>query len=215
MTVLLGSAREIAVVGAHCDDVPIGMGATLLALCRRTPGLKVHALVLSGAGTEREREEESAFVAFCPDAALRVQILDVPDGRAPSQWNRVKDALAAFRRTCEPDLVFGPHRGDAHQDHRLVAELLPTEFRDHLILGYEIVKWESDTPSPSVLHPIAPQLIEEKSRLLAECYPSQSGRDWFDDGTFRGLARLRGVQCHAPYAEAFVAEKLLIDFGGN
>ncbi len=145
---------EIAVVGAHCDDIAIGMGGTLLTLSADKPGLRVHALVLSGAGSEREDEERAALAAFCPGASVRVSVLDIPDGRTPAYWQDVKAALHEFRQSCEPAIVFGPQRHDAHQDHRLLAELLPTEFRDHLILGYEILKWETDTPQPNLFHPL-------------------------------------------------------------
>lgn len=205
---------EIALLGAHCDDIAIGAGATLLTLARRRPGLRVRALVLSGGATPRAEEERAALESFCPGADLELTVLDVPDGRAPAHWDRVKDALAAFRRGCAPDLVFAPQRGDAHQDHRMLAELVPTEFRDHLVLGYEILKWETDTPRPAVLHPVAPEVAREKAALLARCYPSQATRDWFDDESFLGLARIRGVQCHAAYAEGFVLDKAVLDLGG-
>ncbi|MEU0541694.1 PIG-L family deacetylase [Nocardia sp. NPDC005978] len=210
-----GPVSEIAVLGAHCDDIAIGMGGTLLTLARRHAGLRVRALVLSGRDTERETEERAALRAFCPDADLAVTVLDIPDGRAPACWDRVKNALNEFRRSTNPDLVFAPQRKDAHQDHRLLAELTPTEFRDHLVLGYEILKWETDTPRPTVLHPLEPEVARIKARLLAQCYPSQADRDWFDDEAFLGLARLRGIQCRAPYAEGFVLDKATITFGGS
>lgn len=203
---------EIAVLGAHCDDIAIGMGGTLLSLCRARPGLRVHALVLSGAGTAREDEERAALAAFCPGADVAVTVLDIPDGRAPAHWERIKDALKDFRATCEPDLVYATHRGDAHQDHRLLAELVPTEFRDQLILGYEILKWETDTPAVTVFHPLDTVTAEEKVRLLHKHYPSQTARDWFDESSFLGLSRLRGVQCRSSHAEAFVADKVILRF---
>jgi LmbE family N-acetylglucosaminyl deacetylase len=207
-----GPLREIAVLGAHCDDIAIGTGATLLTLSRANPGLRVHALVLCGAGTEREAEERAALAAFCPGAHVHVTLLDIPDGRTPAHWETVKNGLAEFRRSCEPQVVFSPHRGDAHQDHRLLGELTPTEFRDHLVLGYEILKWESDTPAPNVFHPIGAATAEEKVALLHKHYPSQAGRDWFDESSFLGLSRLRGVQCRSPHAEAFIAEKTVLAF---
>ena len=202
--------RRIAVLGAHCDDIAIGMGATLLALTGADPEVQVRALVLSGGGTGREVEERAALTAFCSGTEPQLHVLDVPDGRAPAHWDRIKNALADFRRGGEPEVVFAPHRGDAHQDHRLLAELVPTEFRDHLTLGYEILKWETDTPTPTLYHPLSQELAQQKSRLLHEHYPSQTGRDWFDEQAFLGLARMRGVQCHAPYAEAFVLDKAII-----
>lgn len=210
-----GSLHEIAVVGAHCDDIAIGMGGTLLTMANAEPGLRVRALVLSGGGTEREMEEAEALESFCPGADLEVTVHDVPDGRAPAHWDRVKSILRDFRQTCEPAVVFGPHRGDAHQDHRLLAELVPTEFRNHLILGYEILKWETDTPRPNTFHPLSAHVAEEKVRLLHKGYPSQAARDWFDEAAFFGLSRLRGVQCHSAHAEAFVMEKAALTFGAS
>ena len=148
-----GALTEIAVVGAHCDDIAIGMGGTLLTLAGNCPGLRVRGLVLSGGGTDVRRRSRGALAAFCPGADVEVTVLDIPDGRAPAHWERIKDRLSDFRRSCHPDVVFGPQRDDAHQDHRLLAELLPTEFRDHLVLGYEILKWEADTPRPTILSP--------------------------------------------------------------
>jgi LmbE family N-acetylglucosaminyl deacetylase len=207
-----GALDEIAVVGAHCDDIAIGMGGTLLTLARANPRLRVRALVLSGGGTEREAEELEALAAFCNDADVDVTILDIPDGRAPAHWERIKSRLNEFRRSCNPHLVFGPQRGDAHQDHRLLAELLPTEFRDHLILGYEILKWEADTPTPAIFHPLGSDVAEEKARLLLKHYPSQTNHDWFDEQAFLGLSRLRGLQCRNSYAEAFILEKAIVTF---
>jgi LmbE family N-acetylglucosaminyl deacetylase len=209
---LTGGVEEIAVVGAHCDDIAIGMGGTLLSLSADRPGLRVHALVLSGGGSERESEEHAALDAFCPDASLRLTVLDIPDGRTPAHWGQVNTALHEFRQSCDPAVVFGPQRHDAHQDHRLLAELLPTEFRDHLILGYEILKWEADTGQPTLFHPLSLGVAEEKARLLVKHYPSQSTHDWFDEEAFLGLSRLRGVQCRSRHAEAFTAEKMLLGF---
>jgi len=202
---------SIAVVGAHCDDIAIGAGATVLQLTRNNPDLVVHALVLTGAGTEREVEEKAAFAAMCGTADVRLTVADFRDGRLPQHWGEVKDRLAEFRRTCEPDLVIGPQRHDAHQDHRLLAELMPTEFRGHPYWGYEILKWESDLPTPNVFHPVTAEIADLKQRLLHDSYPSQTAKPWFDAQAFLGLMRIRGVQCRHQYAEGFVADKITID----
>ncbi|GAB2657769.1 PIG-L family deacetylase [Prescottella soli] len=207
--------REIAVLGAHCDDIAIGMGGSLMTLAYSVSRLRIRAIVLSGKGSQREDEERHALAALCPGAELELTVLEVPDGHAPAHWGRVKSALEAFRSGSDPDLVFAPHRRDAHQDHRLLAELVPTVFRDHLIFGYEILKWESDTPQAAIYHPLPTTVAEEKVRILRKHYPSQSNHDWFDEQAFRGLMRLRGVQCHHEYAEAFVLEKASIRFGGE
>ena len=207
------SITEVVVLGAHCDDIAIGAGATLLELCRARPGLQVHALVCCGGGTPREAEERAALTAFTPDAKLEVEILDIPDGRLPTRWGQAKEALEALRGRSDPDLLLAPHPHDHHQDHRGLAQMVPTAFRDHLVLGYEILKVDPDLSQPSVLIPVSEDAVREKVRLLAEHYPSQRGRQWFDDEAFLGLARIRGVQCHQRYAEGFHAGKLTITLG--
>ncbi|WP_067689322.1 PIG-L deacetylase family protein [Nocardia jejuensis] len=209
-----GGITEVALLAAHCDDLAIGLGGTLLTLANTVAGLRVRALVLSGAGTERAREEQAALESFCPGADLDLRVLDVPDGYAPAHWERVKGAIAQLRRDSAAEVVFAPQRGDAHQDHRLLAELTPTEFRDHLVLGYEILKWENDTPQPTVFHPLSTEHAELKAELLMKHYPTQRNRDWFDEQSFLALSRLRGVQCRARHAEAFLLDKATITFGG-
>ncbi|MCT7660154.1 PIG-L deacetylase family protein [Mycobacterium deserti] len=202
-----GSLSSVAVIGAHCDDIVIGAGATLLQITERHPDIEVHALVLTGAGTEREIEEKAALTAFCGEAGVRLTVADLPDGRLPENWSRVKRILAEFRRGCDPDVVFAPHRHDRHQDHRLIAEIVPTEFRDHLTLGYEILKWESDLPNPHIYQPISETTARRKAALLDLYYPSQAGHDWFDEESFLAIMRVRGAQCRSRYAEAFICEK--------
>lgn len=202
---------RVLLLGAHCDDIAIGAGGSLLELCRAHPGLAVSVLVLTGGGSLREEEERAALTSFCPGARLDVTVLDLPDGRVPTQWERAKLALQELRGgPGEPDLIFGPSAHDAHQDHRTLAELVPTVFRDHLTLGYEILKWEGDLAQPAVYLPLAEPVLREKVAKLHEHYGSQRDRSWFDAEMFGGLARIRGVQCHARYAEAFHVSKMVL-----
>jgi LmbE family N-acetylglucosaminyl deacetylase len=204
---------ELLLLGAHCDDIAIGAGATVLELCRANPAVRVRALVCTGAGGRREAEERAALAAFCPGAKLEVTVLDFPDTRLPTRWDEVKTALRELRDRVDPDLILAPSAHDAHQDHRTVAELVPNAFRDHLTLGYEILKWESDLAQPNVYLPVPEPVLEEKLTLLFEHYGSQLGHPWFDRAAFSGLARVRGVQCNARYAEAFHLSKLVIGPG--
>ncbi len=205
----------VVALGAHCDDLAIGAGGTLHTLCAARPGLRVDALVLSGGGTAREEEERAALAAFCPGADLRLTVLTIPDGRLPAHWDEAKDALEDLRATTDPGLVLAPWAGDAHQDHRGLARLVPTAFRDHLALGYEIVKWDGDLGRPSVYQPLTPEAARTKARLLLEHYPSQRHRPWYDAEAFLGLARVRGIECGARYAEGFHTTKLTIDLAGG
>jgi LmbE family N-acetylglucosaminyl deacetylase len=208
----VGTLREVAVLGAHCDDIAIGAGGSLLTLCGMNPGVRVSALVLTGGGGAREVEERSALTELCPGAILDVTVLDLPDGLMPVNWERAREAVRELRARSEPTVVFGPTAHDAHQDHRELARLVPTAFRDHLVLGYEIVKWDGDLAQPSVFHPLSDQVATAKSELLHRHYTSQRDRDWFDRETFLGLARLRGVQCRNRYAEAFFVDKATLSF---
>jgi LmbE family N-acetylglucosaminyl deacetylase len=146
-----GRLERIVAVGAHCDDIAIGAGGTLLTLCHARPGIRVDALVLTGGGGEREQEERAALAAFCPGADLRLTVHKLPDGRLPAHWDEAKRAVEELRAGTEPDLVLAPRTDDAHQDHRGLAKLMTTAFRDHLVLGYEIVKWDGDLGRPSAL----------------------------------------------------------------
>lgn len=210
---LTAAPERVVLLGAHCDDIAIGAGATLLRLCRARPGLVVDALVLSGGGTPREAEERAALAAFCPGARLGVRVGDLPDGRMPGDWAAAKALVGEFRRslgTPEPELVLAPHAADAHQDHRLLAELVWQEFRDHLVLGYEILKFEGDLPTAQSYVPADAATVADKVALLRQHYPSQHGRAWFDAEAFTGLMRIRGVQCQQAYAEGFVTPKLTL-----
>ncbi|GAA1841511.1 PIG-L family deacetylase [Pseudonocardia ailaonensis] len=201
---------RMTLIGAHCNDIAIGAGGTLLELCRAHPGVTVTAMVLTGGGSLREEEERAALTAFCPGAKLEVIVHDLPDGSVAVRWERVKQSVEDLRRAGEPDLVLGPSPHDAHQDHRALATIIPTVFRDHLSLGYEILKWEGDLAQPSAFLPLAEPVLREKIAKLHEHYGSQRDRTWFDHETFAGLARIRGVQCHARYAEAFHVSKLVL-----
>ncbi|HET6500239.1 MAG TPA: PIG-L deacetylase family protein [Amycolatopsis sp.] len=209
----LPGIRRVALLAAHCDDLPIGAGGSLLTLCAGRGDLVVHALVLSGAGTVREDEERAALADFCAPARVELTVLDLPDGRMPAHWTAAKDAIAALRGRFDPDVVFAPHREDRHQDHRLVAEIVPQVFRDHLVLGYEIPKWDGDLGQPPVYQPLTEQTARRKAGLLAKHYPSQHGKDWYTEDAFLSLARLRGIQQHLAYAEAFHVEKLALTLG--
>lgn len=211
---LTGLDRIVA-LGAHCDDIAIGAGGTLLAICRARPGVRVDALVLSGGGTEREDEEFAALTAFCPDADLHLTVGKMPDGRLPAHWDEVKSSVHELASRTDPQLVIAPNVHDAHQDHRGLAELVPQAFRDHLALGYEIVKWDGDLGRPSVYQPLTTDLAEAKVVLLQQHYGSQRSRPWYDREAFLGLARIRGIECKAHYAEAFHVNKLVLDLAGG
>jgi LmbE family N-acetylglucosaminyl deacetylase len=200
---------SVLAVGAHPDDIEIGSGGALLSLAATQPDLHLRYVVLTGAAN-RQLEARTAAHAFAPGADIAVDLLDLPEGHLPSAWDEVKDALESVRQSCSPDLILAPSAADAHQDHRTIGEIMPTVFRDHLCLSYEIPKWDGDIARPSVYIPMSAEIARRKIELLHKCFPSQHGRDWWDDEVFLGLARLRGMECRAPYAEAFFCTKLVV-----
>jgi LmbE family N-acetylglucosaminyl deacetylase len=201
---------RMVLVGAHCADVAVGAGGALLELCRAHPGVAVTALVLTGGGSLREEEERAALAAFCPGAKLEVVVHDLPDGRLPVRWERVSQALEEVRGRGEPDLVLGPPARDGRPDHRGVADLVPAVFPDHLVLGYELLEGEGDLAQPAAFLPLAEPVLREKIAKLHEHYGSQTDRPWFDAESFAGLARVRGVQCRARYAEGFHTGRIVL-----
>lgn len=203
--------RPLAVlaIGAHPDDIELGAGGTLLSLAAAQPGLRVHYVVLTGSA-ERQLEARRAAAAFLPGADLTLRLHDLPEGRLPAAWDQVKDTLEQVAAEDVPDLIVAPSAGDAHQDHRTIAGIVPTVFRDQLTLGYEIPKWDGDLGRPSTYFPLRAETAQQKVELLYKSFPSQRHRDWWDEEVFLGLARLRGMECRASYAEAFTCTKSLI-----
>jgi LmbE family N-acetylglucosaminyl deacetylase len=200
---------SVLAIGAHPDDIEIGAGGTLLGLAEARPGLQARYVVLTGT-EERHSEARAAAAAFLPGADLTIDLHRLPEGRLPAAWDRVKDILEEVALSLTPDVILAPSCTDAHQDHRTIGEVLPTVFRNQLSLSYEIPKWDGDLGRPSLYVPLTHDLAHRKVELLHKCFPSQAGRDWWDDEVFLGLARLRGMECRAPYSEAFTCTKAVI-----
>jgi len=211
MTALTFDRRPAGVLalGAHPDDVEIGCGGTLLRLVRRWPGLPVTVVVLTGSA-QRQAEARTAAELFLAGADVQVLTYGLPDGRLPAVWGAVKEQLELVAGQVTAELVLAPRSDDAHQDHRLIAELVPTVWRDHLVLGYEIPKWDGDLARPQLYVPLDDETARAKVRLLDKAFPSQVGRDWWDEETFLGLARLRGMEYRSRYAKTFVVNKVAL-----
>lgn len=209
-----GRPFSVLAIGAHPDDIEIGSGGLLLGLAESQPELSVRYVVLTGA-PDRQAEARNAASAFLPGADLTVELHDLPESRLPAAWSAVKELLQDVARSGMPDLIIAPSPADAHQDHRTIGELVPTVFRDQLCLAYEIPKWDGDIGRPAMYFPMTEEAGRLKVELLHKCFPSQRGRDWWDDEVFLGLARLRGMECRARYAEAFYCGKLVIATAGN
>jgi LmbE family N-acetylglucosaminyl deacetylase len=202
---------KLLCLGAHADDIEIGCGGTVLRLTAQVPELVVRWIVFSGVGL-RGAEARSSASAFLENVSeKRIEVLDFRDGYFPFQGTEIKDCFEAVKRDFDPSIVLTHWQGDAHQDHRLVAELTHNTFRDHLVLEYEIPKYDGDLGNPAFFVPLTQVQLCRKTEMISRHFPSQRGRSWFSDETFLAIARLRGIGCNAPegLAEAFYARKIV------
>ena len=213
--------QRILCLGAHCDDIEIGCGGTLIKL-------------LGGGDREKEKEKEKemdvTWVVFASnetraaetrhaanlflDGAARKNVVlhGFRDGFLPQHWAEVKEAFERLKREIAPDLIFTHYRNDLHQDHRIVSELTWNTFRDHLILEYEIPKFDGDLGAPNAFTHLDETTVARKSSAILECYRSQAGHAWFSEDTFRSLMRIRGVESNSPgrFAEGFYCRKMIL-----
>lgn len=203
--------RRVLCLGAHCDDIEIGAGGTLIELSARLPQTHFHWVVLSGDDT-REPETRSAAARVHRDVSHSVEVLRFRGSYFPSEYAALKDAFEEIKQGPEPDLVLTHRLEDRHQDHRVVAELTWHTFRRHAVLEYEIPKYEGDLGNPNVYLPLSAAAADAKVRMLMECFPSQLQRSWFTADLFRAQLRLRGIECNSPtgLAEAFHGRKLTL-----
>lgn len=204
--------RRFLFLGAHCDDVEIGCGGTLLTLAQAFPDAHFRWVVFSST-PQRAQETQSAAGAFLRGVKDQsVTIKDFRNGYFPYVGSDIKDSFERLKGEIDPDVIFTHYRHDLHQDHRVIAELTLNTFRRHLILEYEIPKYDGDLGAPSVFLPLSREQVDRKIEILLQSFPSEAGKHWFSDETFRGLARLRGMECVAPagYAEAFYSRKILL-----
>jgi len=202
---------QLLCLGAHSDDIEIGCGGTLLQLKQACPRMKFCWVVFSADGP-RGREAAAGAELFTAGCEKEILLKDFRDGFFPYQGTQVKEFFEELKGRVSPDMIFTQWGGDAHQDHRLLSELTWNTFRNHLILEYEVPKYDGDIGRPNIFVPLEASLCQQKIDHLFTVFESQSGRKWFDRDTFHGLLRLRGMECNSPsgYAEAFHARKVIL-----
>jgi LmbE family N-acetylglucosaminyl deacetylase len=209
----LPANATVLCLGAHCDDIEIGCGGTLLELRRRFVSLRIVWHVFSGGGGVREAETRSAAAKLMGEEASRAVVVHAFRGSYfPYCSAEIKEAFEALKLQVAPDLIFTHFLRDRHQDHRVISELTWNTFRDHAILEYEIPKYDGDLAQPHVYVPLSEASVELKVAALLESFPSQRSKPWFDGELFRGHMRLRGVECNASarHAEAFHGRKITL-----
>jgi LmbE family N-acetylglucosaminyl deacetylase len=200
----------ILCLGAHCDDIELGCGGTLLTILKARRDVAVRWIVFSST-KERAREAAKAAGLFLKNARARaVKIEAFTDGHFPYQGPDIKRYFEALKRTVSPSLIFTHYRDDRHQDHRLISDTTWQTFRDSMILEYEIPKYDGDLGTPNVFAHLDTPTCERKIRFIVQSYKTQHAKPWFTGETLRALMRLRGVESRARYAEAFYGRKLIL-----
>lgn len=207
-----GAPLSVLCLGAHSDDIEIGAGGTLLTLIAEGAKLDVLWCVMSGSAT-RKTEAENAAQDFLAGAhSQRVEVMSFRDGSFPAQYEGMKAWFEDLKVRAKPDLILTHRRDDRHQDHREICQHTWSTFRNHTILEYEIPKWDGDIGQPNVYVPLRAGILDRKIELLMKHFGTQRSKAWFDQEVFRGLARIRGMECVASerYAEAFVGRKIAL-----
>ena len=202
---------KLLCVGAHSDDIEIGCGGTILRLLEDNPDVGVRWVVL-GAAEQRVNEAVESANLFLADARRKeITIKGFRDGFFPYIGAEIKDFFEELKRESSPDLILTHYRQDLHQDHRLVSELTWNTFRNHLILEYEIVKYDGDIGSPNFFVHLSDSICRKKVQNIVKCFASQKHKNWFTEDAFFSILRLRGLESNAPhrYAEGYYCRKIV------
>ena len=208
-----GRGLRLLALGAHSDDIEIGCGGTVLRWIEESPGIEVGWVVACAAGARGEEAKASAATFLAGAARRELRIESFRDGFLPYVGGQVKDFFERLKTEFDPDVILTHRRDDLHQDHRLISELTWNTWRSHLILEYEVPKWDGDFGSPNTYVHLPERLARRKVEALMKHFGTQRSRQWFDEETFFSVMRLRGVESRAPerYAEGFWGRKLIVD----
>lgn len=208
----LTRVKRLLCLGAHCDDIEIGAAGTIMRLAKSYPQIEVRWVVFAGENPVRVEEARHSAAALLADTGRsEISIYGFRDGFLPFQGELIKEAFEDLKSKFSPDLILTHYDDDRHQDHRLISQLTWNTWRNHMILEYEIMKYDGDLGRPNFFVPLSEDVCQDKIARLIEAFPSQSGRQWFNEETFWSLLRLRGIECNAPshLAEAFFVRKIV------
>jgi LmbE family N-acetylglucosaminyl deacetylase len=206
-----GSPRKLLCLGAHADDIEIGCGGTLLRLCEERDGIEVRWVVFAASGPRAAEARLSASLFLEKAYRKTVTIKHFKDSFFPFQGARIKEYCEDLKASFSPDLIFTHYRGDLHQDHRFISEVTWSTFRDHLILEYEVVKYDGDLGNPNFFIGLDTETCRRKINALLTCFKTQAARSWFSEETFLSILKLRGIESNVPgtYAEGYYCRKMV------
>jgi len=205
-------AVKILCLGAHCDDIEIGCGGTILKLLEQYKRATVYWVVFSSDERRAEEARESATTFLKQAESKSIVIKKFTTSFFPYVGMDIKVDFERLKQDFSPDVVFTHYRNDLHQDHRVISELTWNSFRDHLVLEYEIPKYDGDLGSPNSFVHLDQSAARKKINLIMENFRSQRDKQWFDEETFLAILRLRGVESNSPgkYAEGFYCRKVVL-----
>jgi LmbE family N-acetylglucosaminyl deacetylase len=197
-------------LGAHCDDIEIGAGGTILKLSSRNHISSVNWIVFASNEARKREAERSAALFLSNVQSKKVTINSWRDGFLPFSAWEIKDYFESLKQEISPDMILTHYRDDRHQDHRIINELTWNTWRNHLILEYEIPKYDGDLGVPNLYFSLDDQCLAKRNNIIIDSYESQKGKHWFDEKTFTALPRLRGMEAGTLFAEAFYARKICL-----
>ena len=205
------SLLKLLCIGAHSDDIEIGCGGTVVRLLEENPNTEVHWVVVGAMGQRANEAVESANLFLANAKRKEIVIKQFRDGFFPYSGSDIKDFFGKLKGECSPDLILTHYRGDLHQDHRLVSELTWNTFRNHLILEYEIPKYDGDIGAPNFFVHLSDAVCRKKIQNILRCFKSQRDKSWFSEDTFLSILRIRGLESNAPnrYAEGYYCRKVI------
>lgn len=208
----LNNVKTVLCLGAHADDIEIGCGGTLMKMAKEREDLIVYWVVFTAEGQRQAEARASARVFLSGVAKAKIIIKQFRNGFFPFQGDRIKEFFEELKERVRPDLIFTHYRDDRHQDHRTISDLTWNTFRNHLILEYEIPKYDGDLGIPNVFISLEEELCLQKARKLCQFFKTQANKHWFSEDAFLALMRLRGIECASGtnYAEAFYGRKLVL-----
>jgi len=204
-------APKILLLGAHADDIEIGCGGTIYNLVSKYNNAEIYWVVFSGNEIRHKEAINSANSYIGNTLKKKIILTDFKENNFPYQGEKIKKYLSNITTKFEPDLIFTPYHKDLHQDHRTISELTLNAFRNHMILEYEIPKYDGDIGNPQLFCTLSQKALDFKVMSLFKYFESQSNKSWFTEDTFRAISRIRGIESksNSGFAEAFYCRKIV------
>jgi len=204
----LREARKFLFLGSHSDDIEIGCGGTILTLTEARTDLEIRCVIFSASSRRKDEARKSGKVFLKRAGKSNLTVKSFRESYFPADLTEIKNFFETLKPFA-PDVVFTHYRNDRHQDHRVLSDLAWNTFRDHLILEYEVPKYDGDLGQPNFFVPLDPAVARRKARDICAMFKSQGSKHWFSEDAFLALMRLRGIECATEFAEGFYCRKLV------